>query len=195
MLKKGLGLIVLVLTLGFVSCTTTGPTVILTGPPGPYIIGEPPVTLTATGSPGSSRGLWTYSFSATPTCGTFSPATIGPTDQGTVTTLFTPTTDTHNCVLTVTLTTAAGRKVTASITRSVGVRPTVVSTIPADSTSNVPVITNSISVTFSHAMDSTSLVLTCTGEADGPGHNPPSGPWGPCNLNITGPTGGPTTFT
>lgn len=179
------------LILGLASCTTTGPTVTLSGPAGPYIIGEGTITLTATGNPGSSAGLWTYSFSAA--CGTFNSVTTPPANQTTVATVFTPTTEVPNCVITVTLTTASGRKATASITRSVGYRPTVVSTVPANSTSNVPVITGSISVTFSHAMDPSSLVLTCTGEADGPGYNPPS--WSPCNLDITGPTGGPTTFT
>ncbi len=193
LLKRGLSLTVVILVLGLVSCTTTGPTVTLTGPAGPYVIGEGTVTLTATGNPGSAAGLWTYSFSATPACGTFSPTTIGPTNQTTVTTVFTPTTDIHNCALTVTLTTASGRMVTASITRSVGVRPTVVSTVPSNSSSNVPVATSSISVTFSHDMDPASLVLTCTGEADGPGHEPSS--WYSCNMTIGAPTGGPKTFT
>lgn len=191
-LKRGLSFTIIVLVLGLVSCTTTGPTVSLTGPAGPYVIGEGTVTLTATGSPGSSAGLWTYSFSAP--CGTFNPATTPPTNQTTVTTVFTPTTEVHNCVITVTLTTASGRKATASITRSVGVRPTVVSTTPANSSSNV-LVTSEISVTFSHPMDPTSLVLTCTGEHPGPGHG---GPWGTCNLTISGPTGsgaGPYTWT
>ncbi|MCS7198075.1 MAG: Ig-like domain-containing protein [Candidatus Bipolaricaulota bacterium] len=192
LLKRGLGLTIVVLVLGLISCTTTGPTVTLSGPAGPYVIGEGTVTLTATGSPGSSAGLWTYSFSAA--CGTFSPATTPPANQTTVTTVFTPTTEVHNCVITVTLTTASGRKATASITRSVGVRPTVVSVTPANSSSNV-LVTSEISVTFSHPMDPASLVLTCTGEHPGPGHG---GPWGTCNMTISGPTGsgaGPYTWT
>jgi|GEM_PF-7104518 len=99
-------------------CMTTAPTVTLTGPAGPYLIGAP-VTLTATGNPGSSSGLWTYSFSASPACGTFNPATIGPTDQKTVTTEFTPTVETPSCTLEVTLTTASGRTAKASITRAI----------------------------------------------------------------------------
>lgn len=116
------------LTIGFLiaalmglvgGCMTTAPTVTLSGPPGPYLIGGAPVTLTATGNPGSSAGLWTYSFSANPACGTFNPVTIGPTDQKTVTTTFSPTVETANCVLEVTLTTASGRTAKASITRAI----------------------------------------------------------------------------
>jgi len=117
-LKRGLSLIVVAFVLGLVGCMTTLPTVTLSGPAGPYPVGTP-VTLTATGNPGSSSGLWTYSFSASPACGTFNPATIGPTNQTTVTTQFTGTTATSNCVLTVTLTTASGKTATASITRDV----------------------------------------------------------------------------
>ncbi len=106
------------LVIGLVSCTTVGPSVALTGPAGPYIVNTP-VTLTATGSPGSGAGLWTYSFSASPACGTFAPATIGPTNLTTVTTIFTPTAPAAGCVLHVTLTTASGRTATASITRDV----------------------------------------------------------------------------
>lgn len=118
LLKRGLSLTVLVFALGLVGCIGALPTVTLTGPAGPYSINTP-VTLTATGNPGSASGLWTYSFSATPACGTFNPATIGPTNQTTVTTQFTGTTATTNCVLTVTLTTASGKTATASITRDV----------------------------------------------------------------------------
>jgi hypothetical protein len=117
-LKRGLSLIVVVFVLGLAGCMTTAPTVTLTGPAGPYLIGAP-VTLTATGNPGSSSGLWTYSFSASPACGTFNPATIGPTDQKTVTTEFTPTVETPSCTLEVTLTTASGRTAKASITRAI----------------------------------------------------------------------------
>ncbi len=111
--------VILVALVGLVAgCMTTAPTVTLTGPPGPYLIGAP-VTLTATGNPGSSAGLWTYSFSATPACGTFNPVTIGPTDQKTVTTEFSPTVETPSCTLEVTLTTASGRTAKASITRAI----------------------------------------------------------------------------
>jgi len=111
--------IIIVALVGLVAgCMTTAPTVTLSGPPGPYLIGAP-VTLTATGNPGSATGLWTYSFSATPACGTFNPATIGPTDQKTVTTEFSPTVETPSCTLEVTLTTASGRTAKASITRAI----------------------------------------------------------------------------
>jgi subtilisin-like proprotein convertase family protein len=181
----------LLLVAGLAGCMTALPTVTLTGPAGPYLIGAP-VTLTATGNPGSSSGLWTYSFSASPACGTFNPATIGPTDQKTVTTEFTPTTTTPSCALTVTLTTASGKTAQASISRAIGSSPTVVNTVPANSTSGVSV-TSEITVEFDQAMNPATLSLSCTGEAAGPGHTPPS--WLPCNLNISGPTGGPTTFT
>ncbi len=122
--KRGLSVAVVTVVLGLVSCTTTAPTVTLSGPPGPYFVNTP-VILTAIGSPGSSAGLWTYSFSATPACGTFAPATIGPTNQTTVTTTFTPTTPTTGCILSVTLTTVSGRTATDSIARDVisGISP------------------------------------------------------------------------
>lgn len=118
LLKRGLSLTVLIFVLGLVGCIGALPTVTLTGPAGPYSINTP-VTLTATGNPGSASGLWTYSFSATPACGTFNPATIGPTNQTTVTTQFTGTTATTNCQLTVTFKTSSGKTATASITRDV----------------------------------------------------------------------------
>lgn len=180
----------LILVVGFAGCMTAMPTVTLSGPAGPYLVGTP-VTLTATGNPGSAAGLWTYSFSATPACGTFTPATIPSTNQTTVTTVFTPTTVTPSCTLTVTLKTASGRTAQASITRAIGNFPTVVSTVPADSTSGVSVASE-ITVTFDQAMNPATLSLTCTGEASGPGH---SGPFGSCNMTIGAPTGGPTTFT
>jgi hypothetical protein len=45
----------LLLVAGLAGCMTTAPTVTLTGPAEPYLIGAP-VTLTATGNPGSSSG-------------------------------------------------------------------------------------------------------------------------------------------
>lgn len=180
----------LILVVGLAGCMMAMPTVTLSGPAGPYLVGTP-VTLTATGNPGSSAGLWTYSFSANPACGTFNPATIPSTNQTTVTTTFTPTTTTPSCTLTVTMTTAAGKTAQASITRAIGSAPTVVSTVPANSTSGVSV-TSEITVTFDQAMNPATLSLTCTGEAAGPGHG---GPFGSCNMTIGAPTGGPTTFT
>ncbi len=180
----------LIVVAGLAGCMTTAPTVTLSGPAGPYLVGTP-VTLTATGNPGSAAGLWTYSFSASPACGTFTPATIGPTNQTTVTTDFTPSVTTPSCTLTVTLTTASGKTAQASITRAMGSPPIVVNTVPANSTSGVSVTTD-ITVTFDQPMDPATLSLTCTGEASGPGHG---GPFGPCNMTIGAPTGGPTTFT
>ena len=115
--RLGIALLALVGLVG--GCMTTAPTVTLSGPPGPYLIGNS-YTLTATGNPGSSAGLWTYSFSASPACGTFNPATIGPTDQKTVTTEFSPTVEMPSCTLEVTLTTASGRTAKASISRAIG---------------------------------------------------------------------------
>lgn len=113
MLRRGLGLVGLIALSLLVGCITTGPSVFLSG----LIVPVPPSsvqTLTATGDPGSSSGLWTYSFASS--CGgTFNPPTIGPTNQTPVTTQWTaPAGGVPSCTITVTLTTASGRKATAS---------------------------------------------------------------------------------
>jgi hypothetical protein len=113
MLRRSFALAVFIEVSLLVGCITTAPSVFLNGliipvPPGS------PVVLTATGNPGSSTGLWTYSF--TSSCGgTFSPNPIGPTNLTTVTTTWTtPTGAVPSCTVTVTLTTASGRKATAT---------------------------------------------------------------------------------
>lgn len=113
MLRKSLGLVGLIALSLVAGCITTGPSVFLTGLIVP-LPREEPVTLTATGNPGSSSGLWTYTFASS--CGgTFAPSAIGPTNLATVTTIWTtPAGAVPSCTVTVTLTTAAGRKATAS---------------------------------------------------------------------------------
>ncbi len=187
--RIGLGAL-LALMAGLVGCMTNPSSVTLSGPPGPYIIGEMTPTLTATGNPGSSAGLWTYSFDADPACGTFNPATIGPTDQTTSSTQFTPTTQTSNCTLSVTLTTASGKTATASISRDVAARPTVFGTVPANGATNVAVTTD-ITVTFSQAMDPATVVLTCTGETSGACNMTISTPTTPDNITFTWTVGDP----
>lgn len=85
-----LGLLALVSAFG---CTTVGPSIAFSGLPAAIIHGGT-YTLTLTGSPGSSAGLWTYTLSSTcggtftstttPNNGPANPITIGPTNASTV---------------------------------------------------------------------------------------------------------------
>jgi hypothetical protein len=196
-LKRGLSLIVVVFVLGLAGCMTTAPTVTLTGPAGPYLIGAP-VTLTATGNPGSSSGLWTYSFSASPACGTFNPATIGPTDQKTVTTEFTPTVETPSCTLTVTLTTASGRTATASITRAIqGAKIIIIkAAVGGDDTFNYTTsgtggLPGSFSITTASGSGSQTFTNIIPGSHTVTEGTPPTG-WSFTSLVCTDPDGGTT---
>jgi hypothetical protein len=96
------------------SCTTVAPSIAFSGLPA-FIVKLSQHVLTATGSPGSSAGLWIYTFSST--CGgSFSPASIGPTNATAVTTTWTAPGTGGPCTVMVTLTTASGRTATASQT-------------------------------------------------------------------------------
>lgn len=91
----------------------------LSGPVGIYTV-DTPVTLTATGD--GAVVIYEFTASGSPPCGTFSPATIGPTVERTVTTTFTPIASTVGllCELKVTVTrTATGETATASIGRQI----------------------------------------------------------------------------
>lgn len=112
--------------IGLMGCTTTGPLIInLTGMPNPLIY-PTSVLLTATGSPGSSQGLFTWMFSIScggtfssttlPNDGPGNPLTIGPTSATTVQVTYDPTgASLGTCTLTAKLTTASGRVTTLSI--------------------------------------------------------------------------------
>ena len=120
-LKRGLALVTIIAIIGVVGCTTTAPFIIsFTGLPATMNVGDT-ATLTATGSPGSSRGLWTWTFTVSPAgCGSVSPASYPPGTLTTVTTTFTAGPGTGSCTVTVTLTTAAGRSASAGQTTTIG---------------------------------------------------------------------------
>lgn len=93
MFRRGLFVLSLIVLVGAFGCTTVGPSIVLSGLPAAIIHGGT-YTLTLTGSPGSSTGLWTYTLSsscggtftstATPNNGPANPITIGFTNAPTV---------------------------------------------------------------------------------------------------------------
>lgn len=93
MLRQGLFVLILIALVGAFGCTTVGPSIALSGLPA-AIIHSSTYTLTLTGSPGSSAGLWTYTLSSncggtftsttTPNNGPANPIIIGPTNATTV---------------------------------------------------------------------------------------------------------------
>jgi|GEM_PF-2685982 len=113
-LKRGLALATVIVIVGVIGCTTTAPFITsFTGLPATMNVGDT-ATLTATGGPGSSAGLWDWVFSVTPSgCGTVAPPSYPPGTLTTVTTTFTAV-GTGSCTVTVTLTTASGRTASAS---------------------------------------------------------------------------------
>jgi hypothetical protein len=119
-LKRGLALATIIAIIGVVGCTTTAPFIIsFTGLPATMNVGQT-ATLTATGNPGSTQGLWTWTFAASSGCGTFSGQNpVGPTNSTTVTVTFTAGSVGGSCTVTVTLTTAAGRSASASQTTTI----------------------------------------------------------------------------
>jgi hypothetical protein len=119
-LKRGLALVTIIAIIGVAGCTTTAPSILsFTGLPATMNVGDT-ATLTATGSPGSTRGLWTWTFAASSGCGTFSGQNpVGPTNSTTVTVTFTAGSVGGSCTVTVTLTTAAGRSASASQTTTI----------------------------------------------------------------------------
>jgi hypothetical protein len=119
-LKRGLALVTIIAIIGVVGCTTTAPFIIsFTGLPATMNVGDT-ATLTATGNPGSTRGLWDWVFTVSPAgCGSVSPASYPPGTLTTVTTTFTAGPGTGTCTVTVTIKTASGRSASASQTTTI----------------------------------------------------------------------------
>jgi hypothetical protein len=122
-LKRGLALVTIIAIIGVVGCTTTAPFIIsFTGLPATMNVGNT-ATLTATGNPGSTQGLWDWVFTVSPAgCGSVSPASFPPGTLTTVTTTFTAL-SAGTCTVTVTIKTAAGRSASASQTTTIGAPP------------------------------------------------------------------------
>jgi hypothetical protein len=120
-LKRGLALVTIIAIIGVAGCTTTAPFIIsFTGLPATMNVGQT-ATLTATGNPGSTQGLWDWIFTVSPAgCGSVSPASYPPGTLTTVTTTFTAGPGTGTCTVTVTIKTAAGRSASASQTTTIG---------------------------------------------------------------------------
>lgn len=120
LLKRGLALALVIGVIGVVGCTTTAPFIAsFTGLP-PTMNPSNTALLTAVGGPGSSAGLWSWSFSVSPAgCGTVAPASYPPGMLTTVTTTFTAGTTGGPCTVTVTLTTASGRTASRSQTTNI----------------------------------------------------------------------------
>jgi hypothetical protein len=119
-LKRGLALVTIIAIIGVAGCTTTAPFIIsFTGLPATMNVGQT-ATLTATGNPGSTQGLWDWVFTVSPAgCGSVSPASYPPGTLTTVTTTFTAA-SAGTCTVTVTIKTAAGRSASASQTTTIG---------------------------------------------------------------------------
>lgn len=126
--RVSVGLLVVVLV-GLVGCTTTAPSVSLSVTPTTLTVGDS-ATVSITGSPGSSMGLWTYTLRAEPTAscsGSFSwnspasgapgnPTTSAPALLTSVTATYDSTGATPgNCTIRVRLTTSSGRFAEATV--------------------------------------------------------------------------------
>jgi hypothetical protein len=120
-LKRGLALVTIIAIIGVVGCTTTAPSILsFMGLPATMNVGNT-ATLTATGNPGSTQGLWDWVFTVSPAgCGSVSPASYPPGTLTTVTTTFTAGPGTGTCTVTVTIKTASGRSASASQTTTIG---------------------------------------------------------------------------
>jgi hypothetical protein len=120
-LKRGLALVTIIAIIGVVGCTTTAPSILsFIGLPASMLVGQT-ATLTATGNPGSTQGLWDWVFTVSPAgCGSVSPASYPPGTLTTVTTTFTAGPGTGTCTVTVTIKTASGRSASASQTTTIG---------------------------------------------------------------------------
>jgi hypothetical protein len=119
-LKRGLALVTIIAIIGVVGCTTTAPSILsFIGLPASMLVGQT-ATLTATGNPGSTQGLWDWVFTVSPAgCGSVSPASYPPGTLTTVTTTFTAGPGTGTCTVTVTIKTASGRSASASQTTTI----------------------------------------------------------------------------
>jgi hypothetical protein len=119
-LRRGLALVTIIAIIGVVGCTTTAPSILsFMGLPATMNVGNT-ATLTATGNPGSTQGLWDWVFTVSPAgCGSVSPASYPPGTLTTVTTTFTAGPGTGTCTVTVTIKTASGRSASASQTTTI----------------------------------------------------------------------------
>lgn len=109
MFRRDLLVLSLPALVGAFGCTTVGPSIVFSGLPAAIVHGGT-YTLTLTGSPGSSAGLWTYTLSSTcggtftstttPNNGPANPITIGPTNASTVQVSFTVTNPTADLSVT-----------------------------------------------------------------------------------------------
>jgi hypothetical protein len=122
-LKRGLAFVTIIAIIGVAGCTTTAPSILsFMGLPATMNVGNT-ATLTATGNPGSTQGLWDWVFTVSPAgCGSVSPASFPPGTLTTVTTTFTAL-SAGTCTVTVTIKTAAGRSASASQTTTIGAPP------------------------------------------------------------------------
>jgi hypothetical protein len=123
-LKRGLAFVTIIAIIGVAGCTTTAPSILsFMGLPATMNVGNT-ATLTATGNPGSTQGLWDWVFTVSPAgCGSVSPASYPPGTLTTVTTTFTAGPGTGTCTVTVTIKTASGRSASASQTTTIGAPP------------------------------------------------------------------------
>jgi hypothetical protein len=123
-LKRGLAFVTIIAIIGVAGCTTTAPSILsFIGLPASMLVGQT-ATLTATGNPGSTQGLWDWVFTVSPAgCGSVSPASYPPGTLTTVTTTFTAGPGTGTCTVTVTIKTASGRSASASQTTTIGAPP------------------------------------------------------------------------
>jgi hypothetical protein len=119
-LKRGLAFVTIIAIIGVAGCTTTAPSILsFMGLPATMNVGDT-ATLTATGNPGSTQGLWDWVFTVSPAgCGSVSPASFPPGTLTTVTTTFTAGSVGGSCTVTVTIKTAAGRSASASQTTTI----------------------------------------------------------------------------
>ncbi len=133
MFRRSFGVLVVLVLSAAVGCTTTAPFISnLAGLP-PSVVIPGTVVLTASGGPGSSRGLFTWTFSTdcggtftsttTPNNGPANPITIGPTDAETVQVTYDSTGATPGvCTFTVKLVTSSGRSATLQVTTTIAAR-------------------------------------------------------------------------
>lgn len=133
MFRRSVALAMLLALSAVLGCTTTAPFITgLTGLPSSIII-PATVVLTASGGPGSSRGLFTWTFSTncggtftsttTPNNGPANPITIGPTDATTVQVTYDSTSAIPGaCTFTVKLVTSSGRSAMLQVTTTINAR-------------------------------------------------------------------------
>ncbi|MDW8328439.1 MAG: right-handed parallel beta-helix repeat-containing protein [Candidatus Bipolaricaulota bacterium] len=169
--------VVLFVLMGAFGCTTVGPSVVLSGLPSTIVHGGT-YTLTLTGSPGSSTGLWTYTLSSScggtftlispPSLPTSGNLVIGPTNAPTVQVSFTPSNPTADLSVTksdnpdpvgvgyllsytLTVTNTGGCTITAKLTTASGRQATVSQNAGVNAANVVLTDTLPTTVTFNSA--------------------------------------------